>query len=128
MELSVDLTFGMNIIHKTGSEINLNKSISRTWKEDSEEFQELVKAYTEETGMERKETNKNKFDEEMLRYAAERLEEDERETRNRIITTYKTFCMGQATHGYIEYSGYVINLCDISGIQIPETKLRIRKG
>ena len=128
MKLSVDIEMGIDVIHKTGKEIKASVNISKSWDENSEEFQELVKAYTEESGMERKDSNKNKFDEEMLRYAAEQLEQSEEEARERIINAYRTYCSGKADCGYIEYAGYIFNLSDISAMHFNETKLRIRKG
>lgn len=127
MKLSVDMEMGVDIIHRMGKEINVNKRLTKTWEEDSEEFKTLVEAYEEESKTKREESNKNRFDESLLRYAAEQIEQNEKESRENIVRVFHSYCLGEADKGYIEYAGYIFNLADISAIRFNETKLRVRK-
>lgn len=127
MKLSVDLEMNMDFVHVTGKEIKVNKTITETWDENSEKFQELVKAYEELSGKKRSE-NASVFDQEMLTYAAKESESNLSESVKHIQNTFRDYCLGMADHGYIEYGGCIINIRDISAIRFNETKVRIRKG
>lgn len=117
----------MDFVHITGKEIKVNKTFTQTWDENSEEFQELVKAYEGISGKKRRE-NISDFDREMLTYAAKESEKSLSVSVERIQNTFRDYCLERLDRGYIEYGGYIINLKDISAIRFNETKVRIRKG
>lgn len=127
MKLSVDLEMNMEFVHITGKEIKVNKTITETWDENSEKFQELVKAYEELSGKKRN-GNASVFDQEMLTYAAKESDKNLSESVERIQNTFRDYCLERLDRGYIEYGGYIINIKDISAIRFNETKVRIRKG
>ena len=117
MKLAIELKIGMSLIQKrSGKEFNIDKNIKQEYDEDSEEYEELVKMYTDIIGFNRTE-NKDKFDQKLLNIVTVESKKDAMETINNIMKVVKeVYKTGR--HGWVEFGGYVLNIEDFSGICI----------
>lgn len=91
----------------TMKELRIDKVIEQSYNEDSQEYKELCKEYTNTIGFTR-ELDKDEFDKELLKELAKQAEQLEMETAKNIENTVKQ-CYLQGTSAYIMFGGYMIN-------------------
>lgn len=117
MTVSFKLTMSMVLYHaQTMKELRIDKEIKQSYNEDSQEYKELCKEYTEIIGFER-ELDKDEFDKELLKELAKQAEQLEMETVKQIENTVKQ-CYLQGTTAYIMFGGYMINPKEFCAIRI----------
>ena len=125
MVLTVECNLQMSLIHKnSGKEFNIDKNIKKDYNEDSEEYSTLVEEYTDIIGF-RREKDKNKFDEELLKIISDTMKKEAKEQVDNIVRVVKKAYEGK--HAWVEFAGYVLNVQDFSGICISKFDTRISK-
>lgn len=126
MQISFKLTMSMTLYHaNTMKELRIDKEIEQSYNEDSQEYKDLCKEYTEVIGFER-ELDKDKFDKELLKKLAKQAEQLEMETIKQIGNTVKQ-CYLQGTTAYIMFGGYMINPKEFCAIRIDDFQAMFRK-
>ena len=117
MQISFKLTMSMTLYHaNTMKELRIDKVIEQSYNEDSQEYKELCKEYTEVIGFER-ELDKDEFDKELLKELAKQAEQFEMETVKQIENVVKQ-CYLQGKTAYITFGGYMINPKEFCAIRI----------
>ena len=117
MTVSFKLKVGMTLFHaQTMKELRIDKVIEQSYNEDSQEYKELCKEYTQVIGFAR-ELDKDGFDKELLKELAKQAEQLEMETAKKIEDTVKQ-CYFQGTTAYILFGGYMINPKEFCAIRI----------
>lgn len=117
MQISFKLTMSMTLYHAdTMKELCIDKEIEQSYNEDSREYKELCKEYTNTIGFTR-ELDKDEFDKELLKELAKQAEQLEMETVKQIENTVKQ-CYLQGTTAYILFGGYMINPKDFCAIRM----------
>ena len=117
MTVSFKLTMGMTLFHaQTMKELRIDKVIEQSYNEDSQEYKDLCKEYTEVIGFER-ELDKDKFDKELLNELAKQAEQFEMEAVKQVEDTVKQ-CYLKGTTAYITFGGYMINPKEFCAIRI----------
>lgn len=117
MQISFKLKMSMTLYHaNTMKELCIDKEIEQSYDEDSVEYKELCKEYTNIIGFER-ELDKDEFDKELLKELAKQAEQLEMETVKKIEDTVKQ-CYLQGTTAYIMFGGYMINPKEFCAIRI----------
>lgn len=107
----------MTLYHAdTMKELCIDKEIEQSYNEDSREYKELCKEYTNTIGFTR-ELDKDEFDKELLKELAKQAEQLEMETVKQIENTVKQ-CYLQGTTAYILFGGYMINPKDFCAIRM----------
>ena len=126
MQISFKLTMSMTLYHaNTMKELRIDKEIEQSYDEDSVEYKELCKEYTEIIGFAR-ELDKDEFDKELLKELAKQAEQLEMETVKQIENTVKQ-CYLQGTTAYIMFGGYMINPKEFCAIRIGGFNAYFRK-
>ena len=126
MQISFKLTMSMTLYHaNTMKELRIDKEIEQSYDEDSQEYKDLCKEYTEVIGFER-ELDKDEFDKELLKELAKQAEQLEMETVKQIENTVKQ-CYLQGTTAYIMFGGYMINPKEFCAISIGGFHAQFRK-
>ena len=126
MQISFKLTMSMTLYHaNTMKELRLDKEIEQSYNEDSQEYKDLCKEYTEVIGFER-ELDKDKFDKELLNELAKQAEQLEMKTIKRIEDTVKQ-CYFHGTTAYIMFGGCMINPKDFCAISIGDFHTQFSK-
>lgn len=116
----------MTLYHaNTMKELRIDKEIEQCYDEDSQEYKDLCKEYTEVIGFER-ELDKDEFDKELLKELAKQAEQLEMETVKQIENTVKQ-CYLQGTTAYIMFGGYMINPKEFCAISIGGFHAQFRK-
>lgn len=117
MQISFKLKMSMTLYHaNTMKELCIDKEIEQSYNEDSQEYKELCKEYTNIIGFER-ELDKDEFDKELLKELAKQAEQLEMETVKQIENTVKQ-CYLKGTTAYIMFGGYMINPEEFCAIRI----------
>lgn len=117
MTVSFKLKMGMTLFHaQTMKELRIDKVIEQSYNEDSQEYKELCKEYTQVIGFAR-ELDKTEFDKELMKGLAKQAEQLEMETVKQIANTVKQ-CYLQGTTAYIMFGGYMINPKEFCAIRI----------
>ena len=117
MQISVKLTMSMTLYHaNTMKELRIDNEIEQSYNEDSQEYKDLCKEYTEVIGFER-ELDKNKFDKELLNELAKQAEQFEMEAVKQVEDTVKQ-CYLKGTTAYITFGGYMINPKEFCAIRV----------
>lgn len=126
MQISFKLIMSMTLYHaNTMKELRIDKEIEQCYDEDSQEYKDLCKEYTEVIGFER-ELDKDKFDKELLKELAREAEQLEMETVKQIENTVKQ-CYLRGTTAYILFGGYMINPKEFCAIRIGGFHAQFRK-
>ena len=126
MQISFKLKMSMTLYHaNTMKELRIDKEIEQSYDEDSQEYKDLCKEYTEVIGFER-ELDKDEFDKELLKELAKQAEQLEMETVKQIENTVKQ-CYLQGTTAYIMFGGYMINPKEFCAISIGGFHAQFRK-
>ena len=117
MTVSFKVTMGMTLCHaQTMKELRIDKVIEQSYNEDSQEYKDLCKEYTEVIGLER-ELDKDKFDKELLKELAKQAEQFEMEAVKQVEDTVKQ-CYLKGTTAYVTFGGYMINPKEFCAIRI----------
>ena len=126
MQISFKLIMSMTLYHaNTMKELRIDNEIEQSYNEDSQEYKDLCKEYTEVIGFER-ELDKDKFDKELLKELAEQAEQLEMETVKQIENTVKQ-CYLHGTTAYIMFGGYMINPKEFCAIRIGDFHAQFSK-
>lgn len=126
MQISFKLKMSMTLYHaNTMKELCIDKEIEQSYDEDSVEYKELCKEYTNIIGFER-ELDKDEFDKELLKELVKQAEQLEMETVKQIENTVKQ-CYLQGTTAYIMFGGYMINPKEFCAISIGGFNAYFRK-
>ena len=116
----------MTLYHaNTMKELRIDKVIEQSYNEDSQEYKELCKEYTEVIGFER-ELDKDKFDKKLMEELVRQAKQLEMETAKQIENTVKQ-CYFHGTTAYITFGGYMINPKEFCAIRIGDFKAMFRK-
>lgn len=116
----------MTLYHaNTMKELCIDKEIEQSYDEDSQEYKEFCKEYTNIIGFER-ELDKDEFDKELLKELVKQAEQLEMETVKKIEDTVKQ-CYLQGTTAYIMFGGYMINPKEFCAIRIGGFNAYFRK-
>ena len=117
MQISFKLTMSMTLYHaNTMKELCIDREVEQSYNEDSQEYKDLCKEYTDVIGFER-ELDKDKFDKELLRELAKQAEQFEMEAVKQVEDTVKQ-CYLKGTTAYITFGGYMINPKEFCAIRI----------
>lgn len=126
MDVSFKLTMGMVLFHAhTMKELRIDKVIEQCYNEDSREYKELCKEYTEIVGFKREE-NVEEFDKELMKILAEQAVTSQKEVVGDIEKVVKTCYLKGAT-GFLSFGGYLINPRDFCAIRINNFDIKISK-
>ena len=126
MQISFKLTMSMTLYHaNTMKELRIDNEIEQSYNEDSQEYKDLCKRYTELIGFER-ELDKDKFDKELLKELAKQAEQFEMEAVKQIEDTVKK-CYLHGTTAYIMFGGYMINPKEFCAIRIDGFRAQFSK-
>lgn len=126
MQISFKLIMSMTLYHaNTMKELRIDKEVEQSYNEDSQEYKDLCKEYTEVIGFER-ELDKDKFDKELLNELAKQAKQFEMETVKGIENTVKQ-CYLQGTTAYITFGGYMINPKEFCAIRIDDFQAQFSK-
>lgn len=102
MTVSFKLKMGMTPFHaQTMKELRIDKVIEQSYNEDSQEYKELCKEYTQVIGFAR-ELDKTEFDKELMKELAREAKEVQKETIEQIEQVVKN-CYYQGTTAYISF-------------------------
>ena len=116
----------MTLYHaNTMKELRIDKEIKQSYNEDSQEYKDICKEYTEVIGFER-ELDKDKFDKELLNELAKQAKQFEMESVKEIENTVKQ-CYLQGTTAYIMFGGYMINPKEFCAIRISDFHAQFSK-
>ena len=117
MQISFKLTMSMTLYHaNTMKELRIDKVIEQSYNEDSQEYKDLCKEYTEVIGFAR-ELDKTEFDKELMKELAREAKEVQKETIEQIEQVVKN-CYYQGTTAYISFGGYMINPKEFCAIRM----------
>lgn len=126
MTVSFKLTMGMTLYHaNTMKELRIDKEIEQCYDEDSQEYKDLCREYTNIIGFTR-ELDKDEFDKELLKELAKQAEQLEMETVKQIEDTVKN-CYFQGTTAYILFGGYMINPKEFCAIRLDGFDIQFKK-
>lgn len=126
MTVSFKLMMGMTLFHaQTMKELRIDKVIEQSYNEDSREYKELCKEYTNVIGFVR-ELDKTEFDKELMKELAKQAEQLEMETVKQIENTVKQ-CYLQGTTAYISFGGYMINPKEFCAIRLDGFDIQFNK-
>ena len=107
----------MTLYHaNTMKELCIDKEIEQSYDEDSQEYKDLCKEYTEVIGFER-ELDKDVFDKKLLEELVKQAKQLEMETVKQIENTVKQ-CYFHGTTAYVTFGGYMINPKEFCAIRI----------
>lgn len=127
MKIIFELNMGMVLYHKqTMKELTIDNTIKKEYDEYSQEYINLCKEYTEIVGFER-ETNKDKFDEELIRELIKQEEQIQCETIRRISNVIMG-CYKNGDTAYINFAGYIINPNDFCVVRVKEFSYKFKKN
>ena len=116
----------MTLYHaNTMKELRIDNEIEQSYNEDSQEYKDLCKEYTEVIGFER-ELDKDEFDKELLKELAKQAEQFEMEAVKQVEDTVKQ-CYLKGTTAYITFGGYMINPKDFCAIRISDFNAYFKK-
>ena len=132
MTVSFKLTMGMTLFHaqtmkelRIDKVIELDKVIEQSYNEDSQEYKELCKEYTQVIGFAR-ELDKTEFDKELMKELAREAKEVQKETIEQIEQVVKN-CYYQGTTAYISFGGYMINPKEFCAIPLDGFDIQFNK-
>lgn len=106
-------------------ELRIDKEIEQCYDEDSQEYKDLCREYTNIIGFTR-ELDKDEFDKELLKELAKQAEQLEMETVKQIEDTVKN-CYFQGTTAYILFGGYMINPKEFCAIRLDGFDIQFKK-
>ena len=107
----------MTLYHaNTMKELCIDREVEQSYNEDSQEYKDLCKEYTEVIGFER-ELDKDKFDKELLKELARQAEQFEMKSVKQVENAVKQ-CYLKGTTAYIMFGGYIINPKEFCAIRI----------
>lgn len=117
---------GMTLFHaQTMKELRIDKVIEQSYNEDSQEYKELCKEYTQVIGFAR-ELDKTEFDKELMKELAREAKEVQKETIEQIEQVVKN-CYYQGITAYISFGGYMINPKEFCAIRLDGFDIQFNK-
>lgn len=126
MTVSFKLMMGMTLFHaQTMKELRIDKVIEQSYNEDSQEYKELCKEYTQVIGFAR-ELDKTEFDKELMKELAREAKEAQKETIEQIEQVVKN-CYYKGTTAYISFGGYMINPKEFCAIRLDGFDIQFNK-
>lgn len=126
MTVSFKLKMGMTLFHaQTMKELRIDKVIEQSYNEDSQEYKELCKEYTQVIGFAR-ELDKTEFDKELMKVLAREAKEVQKETIEQIEQVVKN-CYYQGATAYISFGGYMINPKEFCAIRLDGFDIQFNK-
>lgn len=126
MTVSFKLKMGMTLFHaQTMKELRIDKVIEQSYNEDSQEYKELCKEYTQVIGFAR-ELDKTEFDKELMKELAREAKEVQKETIEQIEQVVKN-CYYKGTTAYISFGGYMINPKEFCAIRLDGFDIQFNK-
>ena len=126
MTVSFKLKMGMTLFHaQTMKELRIDKVIEQSYNEDSQEYKELCKEYTQVIGFAR-ELDKTEFDKELMKELAREAKELQKETIEQIEQVVKN-CYYKGTTAYISFGEYMINPKEFCVIRLDGFDIQFNK-
>ena len=127
MRLKVSIETDIELLHITGKQMVLQDNIVKEYDEFSEEYATICKEYESLIGYKRDE-NKTKFDEELLKIVSEDLKNEQLASIDKIMDVIKTVYKDPKQNGgYVQIQTAVVNVKDFSCIRIKKFDVRISK-
>lgn len=127
MKLRVNIDTEIELLHITGKQLILQDNINKEFDEFSEEYATICKEYESLVGYKREE-NKTKFDEELLKIVSEDLKNEQLASIDKIMDVIKTVYKDpKQNSGYVQIQTAVVNVKDFSCIRIKNFDVRISK-
>ena len=125
MRLKVSIETDIELLHITGKQMVLQDNIVKEYDEFSEEYATICKEYESLIGYKRDE-NKTKFDEELLKIVSEDLKNEQLASIDKIMDVIKTVYKDpKQNSGYVQIQTAVVNVKDFSCIRIKKFDVRI---
>ena len=106
-------------------ELRIDKVIEQSYNEDSQEYKELCKEYTQVIGFAR-ELDKTEFDKELMKELVREAKEVQKETIEQIEHVVKNGYY-QGTTAYISFGGYMINPKEFCAIRLDGFDIQFNK-
>lgn len=106
-------------------ELRIDKVIEQSYNEDSQEYKELCKEYTQVIGFAR-ELDKTEFDKKLMKELAREAKEVQKETIEQIEQVVKN-CYYQGTTAYISFGGHMINPKEFCAIRLDGFDIQFNK-
>lgn len=126
MKLKCEVILSASFLHnESGKTFLIDKVITQEYDEYSEEFKQLCKEFEQEIGMKR-DTNKDKFDRELLETISKISKEQCKETVDNLSKIFRKHSKSNAD-GYIEFGGWIIKLRDFSAVMFKDLRVNISK-
>lgn len=127
MRLKVSIETDIELLHITGKQMVLQDNIVKEYDEFSEEYATICKEYESLIGYKRDE-DKTKFDEELLKIISEDLKNEQLASIDKIMDVIKTVYKDpKKNSGYVQIQTAVVNVNDFSCIRIKNFDVRISK-
>lgn len=121
MTIKYGLNMKLGLVHKnTGKEFKLESNIEKKYDEDSKEYEVLCEQLQNKIPFDR-ESDKDKFDEQVVRIGLQTLEHIGKEKIENINMCCKQ-CYAMDKNGWIEFGGAIINPKDFCIIKVVEFK------
>lgn len=126
MTVSFKLKMGMTLYHaQTMKELKIDNVVEQCYHEESQEYKDLCEEYKEIIGFDR-ESDKDKFDKELMKKLARDALKVQKETIESIENVVRD-CFYQGTTAYISFGGYMINPKEFCAIRVEEFGVQISK-
>lgn len=127
MRLKVSIETDIELLHITGKQMVLQDNIVKEYDEFSEEYATICEEYESLIGYKRDE-DKTKFDEELLKILSEDLKNEQLASIDKIMDVIKTVYKDpKKNSGYVQIQTAVVNVKDFSCIRIKNFDVRISK-
>ena len=126
MKLVCEVTLSASFMHSSSGQIlNIDNVIKQEYDEYSVKYKELCKQFENDVGFKREE-NRNKFDEILLKILSEISIKESNEKIKKLSDVFKQHSKSDAK-GYIEFGGWILKLQDYSAVSFKEVKYNISK-
>lgn len=125
MKLSISVIVAATFVHKSGESFQVDKAVREEYNKGSEEYEALVKAFEEATGVKQNETTEEAFNKQLGLYVADKIRDTMKERIDHICKCAMEFYLGEADCGVIEFGGWLLNLKDFSAVAFEDTKINV---
>lgn len=116
----------MTLYHaQTMKELKIDNVVEQCYHEESQKYKDLCEEYKEIIGFDR-ESDKDKFDKELMKELARDALKVQKETIESIENAVKD-CFYQGTTAYISFGGYMINPKEFCAIRVETFDVQISK-
>lgn len=118
--ITVQIELGMVLFHKHGLEpLNIAERLEHTYVKGTEQYEDAVTRWKEETGNEHEPTEK-----ELAEGLAEIFRKRSQERVDTITDVFTDIFLHDKT-GCVQFGGYVINPCDFSAMRFDSFKVNV---